>query len=118
MPGICSQVCLRISVTSSAALKSPGSAVAPLRHQDRPIFGILLVNVAVVIFTAMDAVIKGVSEIFPTGQLVFFRNLFAFAPILIFMATQGGITLRTQHLAGHLMRGLFGVAAKIGRAHV
>jgi drug/metabolite transporter (DMT)-like permease len=82
-----------------------------LRHQDRPIFGILLINIAVVVFTAMDAVIKDVSDIFPTGQLVFFRNLFAFAPILIFMATQGGITLRTQHLGGHLLRGLFGVSA-------
>ena len=82
-----------------------------LRHQDRPIFGILLINIAVVVFTAMDAVIKDVSDIFPTGQLVFFRNLFAFAPILIFMATQGGISLRTRHLGGHLMRGLFGVSA-------
>lgn len=84
---------------------------APLHHQDRPIFGILLINAAVVIFTTMDAVIKGVSETFPTGQLVFFRNLFAFAPILIFMASQGGLSLRTRHLGGHLLRGLFGVSA-------
>ena len=98
-------------MTSSPAPTSPSSAAPKLRHQDRPVFGILLINVAVVIFTAMDAVIKGVSEIFPTGQLVFFRNLFAFAPILIFMANQGGISLRTRHLGGHLLRGLFGVSA-------
>ncbi len=90
---------------------SPPPAAPKLRHQDRPVFGILLINAAVVIFTAMDGIIKGVSEIFPTGQLVFFRNLFAFAPILIFMMTQGGISLRTQHLRGHLLRGLFGVSA-------
>jgi drug/metabolite transporter (DMT)-like permease len=104
-------------VTSSTTLNPPATGAktlrhqAPLRHQDRPVFGILLINLATVIFTAMDAVIKGVSDIFPTGQLVFFRNLFAFAPILIFMATQGGISLRTKHLGGHLLRGLFGVSA-------
>ena len=92
-------------------LNPPATGAKALRHQDRPIFGILLINLATVIFTAMDAVIKSVSDIFPTGQLVFFRNLFAFAPILIFMMSQGGITLRTQHLGGHLMRGLFGVCA-------
>lgn len=98
-------------MTSSTTLNPPATGAKTLRHQDRPVFGILLINVATIIFTAMDAVIKSVSDIFPTGQLVFFRNLFAFAPILIFMATQGGITLRTRHLGGHLMRGLFGVSA-------
>ena len=82
-----------------------------LLHQDRPIFGIALINAAVVIFTGMDAVIKGVSETFPTGELVFFRNLFAFGPILTFMMMQGGITLRSRYLRGHLMRGLSGVSA-------
>ncbi|HEV8391962.1 MAG TPA: DMT family transporter [Dongiaceae bacterium] len=80
-------------------------------RQDRPIFGIALINLAVVVFTGMDAVIKGVSETFPTGELVFFRNLFAFAPIIAFMMHQGGVQLRTRHLGGHLMRGLFGVSA-------
>lgn len=98
---------LRISVTASAALKPASSAL----HQDRPIFGIALINLAVVVFTGMDAVIKGVSGTFPTGELVFFRNLFAFAPILGFMMWQGGVSLRTRHLGGHLMRGLFGVSA-------
>ena len=39
----------------SAALK------APVLRQDRPIFGIALITLAVVIFTSMDAVIKLVS---------------------------------------------------------
>lgn len=94
---------------------SPAPLAASLpavkRHQDRPILGILLINAATVVFTGMDAIIKSVSDIFPTGQLVFFRNLFAFAPILIFMMTQGGLALRTRHLRGHLARGLFGVSA-------
>jgi drug/metabolite transporter (DMT)-like permease len=94
-------------VTSSVALK-PASSIL---RQDRPIFGIVLINLAVVVFTSMDAVIKGVSETFPTGELVFFRNLFAFGPILGFMMWQGRIDLRTRHLVGHLLRGLFGVSA-------
>src|SRR5919108_573069 len=52
-----------------------------------------------------------VSETFPTGQLVFFRNLFAFGPIIIFMLSQGGLQFRTRHALGHLLRGLFGVSA-------
>ncbi|MEZ5830692.1 MAG: DMT family transporter [Dongiaceae bacterium] len=80
-------------------------------RQDRPIFGIALINLAVVVFTGMDAVIKGVSETFPTGELVFFRNLFAFVPIVFFMKWEGKLVLRTHHVAGHMMRGLFGVAA-------
>jgi drug/metabolite transporter (DMT)-like permease len=95
-------------VTAPAAALD--KSVTSLR-QDRPVFGIGLINLAVVVFTGMDAVIKGVSETFPTGELVFFRNLFAFGPILGFMIWQGGITLRTRHLGGHLLRGLFGVAA-------
>ena len=92
-------------------LPATPSSPSGRRHQDRPVFGILLINAATVIFTAMDAVIKSVSQVFPTGELVFFRNLFAFAPIIIFMMTQGGLTLRTRHLGGHLLRGLFGVSA-------
>ena len=94
-------------MTAPAAPKTARAAL----HQDRPIFGIGLINLAVVIFTGMDAVIKGVSDTFPTGEVVFFRNLFAFAPILAFMLWQGRLVLRTRHALGHLMRGLFGVSA-------
>jgi drug/metabolite transporter (DMT)-like permease len=87
------------------------SAATPVLRQDRPIFGIALINLAVIVFTSMDAVIKAVSETFPTGELVFFRNLFAFGPILVFMLCQGGIALRTRHAGGHFLRGLFGVSA-------
>jgi drug/metabolite transporter (DMT)-like permease len=87
------------------------SAATPILRQDRPIFGIILINLAILIFTSMDAIIKGVSETFPTGEIVFFRNLFAFGPILAFMIWQGGFTLRSRHIRGHLLRGLFGVSA-------
>ena len=99
-------------MTAPAALKPAVQApAASSLLQDRPVFGIILINLAVVVFTGMDGVIKGVSETFPTGELVFFRNLFAFAPILGFMLWQGRVSLRTRHLGGHLLRGLFGVSA-------
>src|SRR5262245_20591116 len=104
--------CVVPAVSAPAAVKPALSTnVSAALHQDRPIFGIVLINLAVAVFTGMDGVIKGVSETFPTGELVFFRNLFAFAPILGFMLWQGGIALRTRHVFGHLMRGLFGVSA-------
>lgn len=85
------------------------------RTQDRPLFGILCMNGAVALFVAMDAVIKTVSGAIPTGEIVFFRNLFAFAPILFFMARMsGGLTLRTRDPLGHLLRGVFGVVSIYG----
>jgi drug/metabolite transporter (DMT)-like permease len=98
-------------LNAPVSLTPAQKAAQPVLRQDRPIFGIALINLAVVIFTSMDAIIKLVSETFPTGQLVFFRNLFAFGPILIFMLSQGGLQLRTRHALGHLARGLFGVSA-------
>jgi drug/metabolite transporter (DMT)-like permease len=96
----------------NAPASAPSASKVPVLRQDRPIFGIALINLAVVVFTSMDAIIKLVSETFPTGQLVFFRNLFAFGPILVFMLAQGGgLQFRTRHGFGHLARGLFGVSA-------
>ncbi len=84
------------------------------RPPDRPLFGILCMNGAVALFVAMDAVIKTVSGAIPTGEIVFFRNIFAFLPILVFMVHRGGFTLRTRDPVGHLLRGLFGVASIYG----
>ena len=108
----CASLVLNAPVSpTSVSLKSAVKAAQPVLRQDRPIFGIALINLAVVVFTSMDAVIKLVSETFPTGQLVFFRNLFAFGPILVFMLSQGALQFRTRHALGHLARGLFGVSA-------
>jgi drug/metabolite transporter (DMT)-like permease len=60
----------------------------------------------------MDAVIKGVSTQFPTGELIFFRNIFAFIPLLLFAWLRDGkLTLRTAHPWGHVLRGSFGVTS-------
>jgi drug/metabolite transporter (DMT)-like permease len=76
------------------------------------LLGILFANCAVLTFTVMDAVIKSVSQIYPTGEIIFFRNLFAFIPLLAFAYWRhGGIPLRTAHPWGHVLRGVFGVSS-------
>ncbi len=86
-------------------------APADSPRRDRPLLGILCINGAVAVFVIMDAAIKAVSDTIPTGEIVFFRNLFAFVPILALMLRSGGISLATRDPRGHLLRGLFGVGA-------
>jgi drug/metabolite transporter (DMT)-like permease len=94
---------------SSRSAGGSGSA-APGTSPAGAVLGIVFANGAVFTFTVMDAIIKEVSEGFPTGELIFFRNIFAFIPLLIFAFWRhGGISLRTQRPWGHLMRGVFGV---------
>jgi len=77
-----------------------------------PLLGIVFANCAVFTFTVMDAVIKSVAHIFPTGEIIFFRNLFAFIPLLAFAWWRhGGVPLKTSQPWGHVLRGVFGVTA-------
>jgi len=86
----------------SPPVETPGS--------NRALMGIVFANLSVLTFTLMDAVIKDVSKVFPTGELIFFRNLFAFIPLLLYVWFKGGrLTLRTKNVWGHVMRGGFGV---------
>jgi len=81
-------------------------------QRDHPLQAILLMNFAVLIFTLMDAVIKGISATYPTGEIIFFRNIFAFLPLLAYAyATVGHIPLKTTRPWGHVARGLAGVSA-------
>src|SRR5262245_3387589 len=76
------------------------------------VLGIAYANAAVFTFTLMDGFIKEISPIFPTGQIVFFRNLLAFIPLLAFAYWRyGGITLRTSRPWSHVVRGVFGVTS-------
>ena len=76
------------------------------------LLGIIFANCAVLTFTVMDAVIKSVSQVFPTGEIIFFRNLFAFIPLLAFAYWRhGGVPLKTSRPWGHVMRGVFGVTS-------
>jgi len=98
----------------STALPADAPAVAGERQtaqQDRPVRAILLMNGAVLVFTIMDAVVKGVSGHYPTGQIIFFRNFFAFPPILLFLWQTGGLAFRTNQPWSHVLRGVFGVTS-------
>lgn len=78
-----------------------------------PIPGILLKLGSVALFVAMSSFVKYAAEVVPPGQAVFFRSLFAFPPILIWLMLRGelGFGLRTDRPLGHLWRGLVGATA-------
>lgn len=91
-----------------------GSSAQPAEKaadHDRPIRAILLMNAAVLLFSIMDATVKGVSNHYPTGQIIFCRNFFAFPPILLFLWKSGGLSFRTRRPFGHLLRAVFGITA-------
>ncbi len=97
---------------AGTAPRLPAADFAGRPQRDQPLSAILLMNLAVLIFTLMDAVVKGISATYPTGEIVFFRNIFAFIPLMAYAwATVGHISLRTAKPWGHVARGLAGVSA-------
>ena len=58
----------------------------PTRPPQRPLRGITLKILAVIVFIAMAALIKSVAQHVPAGQAVFFRSLFAIPVIVIWLA--------------------------------
>jgi len=74
--------------------------------------GIMLMLLSVALFSAMDALVKWLGATYPTLQIVFFRSLFAFVPLSVFLVRGGGLAgLRTQRPLQHAMRSLIGLAA-------
>lgn len=78
----------------------------------RPGRGILLMIVAVTLFTAMSALIKAADRV-PTGQAVFFRASMSLPIILVWLAIRGQVAdgLRTRSWTNHAVRGLAGSVA-------
>ena len=100
---------VQIQTPTRPRSRSAGGSAAAF---DTGLLGIVFANGAVFSFTVMDALIKEISESFPTGEIIFFRNLFAFIPLMIFAVWRyGGISLKTERPWGHVMRGVFGVAS-------
>lgn len=74
--------------------------------------GIALMLLAVGLFAIMDSMIKWVGSTYPTMQVVFFRNLFAFIPLAVLIFRGGlGPSLRITSWSGHLMRSITGLVA-------
>lgn len=92
-------------------------AVAPLAAPpaaDQAVRGILFMLLCVFLFACMDALVKAAAAHYPVGQIIFFRNLFAFLPLALFLRRAGGLAaLRTRRLGGHLLRGFIGLAAMV-----
>ena len=57
----------------------------PTRPPQRPLRGITLKILAVIVFIAMAALIKSVAQHVPAGQAVFFRSFFAIPVIVIWL---------------------------------
>ena len=78
----------------------------------RPLRGILLMMLAVSIFTAMQALIKAADRI-PAQEAVFFRAVVTIPLLLIWFGTRGQVraALGTTNWRGHAVRGLVGTTA-------
>jgi drug/metabolite transporter (DMT)-like permease len=73
--------------------------------------GIALKLLSVLLFAVMSALIRGVGDKVPVGQVVFFRSAFAIVPVVIIYAARRELmtALRTEHPFGHLTRGAISV---------
>src|SRR5262249_57972901 len=71
--------------------------------------------VSVFLCARMDALIKWVSATHPVGQIIFFRNVFAFVPVFFVLRQAGGglAVLRTRHFGSHVMRGAMGIFSMV-----
>jgi drug/metabolite transporter (DMT)-like permease len=78
----------------------------------RPLVGIALKICSVVAFVAMSALIKAAGEVF-TGQVVFFRSLFAIIPVVLVMTWRRELSTAfyTKRPVSHILRGLVGVSS-------
>ena len=67
--------------------------------------------ISALLFAVMSALVRLMGEVTPVGQLVFFRSLFAIAPVVIIYAYRGELrqAIYTKRPLGQLGRGLLSV---------
>lgn len=90
-------------------------AVSAFRPVANVPLGIGYMVMAVSLFGFMDALVKWLAAGYPTVQIMFFRSLCAFPPILVMVArSPGGFSaLRTRRPLAHAMRSMFGCSAML-----
>jgi drug/metabolite transporter (DMT)-like permease len=89
---------------TSKSLSSPES--------DAPILGIGAMLISIVLFSAMDSMVKWLGSSYPTHQIMFFRCTVAMVPIAVIIGMRGGISLlRIQAPLLLSLRCLLGVTA-------
>ena len=90
-------------------------AVRPVHgnsHSRNLVLGIGCSLVSMVMFSLMDASIKWLGASYPVHQIMFFRCLLAFVPLLIFMRHAGGfVSLKTRQPGLQALRSTFGLFA-------
>lgn len=79
----------------------------------RPLRGIALKLASVIVFIAMQALIKSVADRVPPGQAVFFRSFFAIPVIVVWLFWRHELAtgFRTANPMGHIWRGVVGTTA-------
>ncbi len=79
-------------------------------HVEFPVRVFLFAIGSTAIFALMNVFGKLAAEEANIAQIVFFRNLLAFLPLMIFIGLQGGLKLlRTDNHIGHFWRGSIGI---------
>ena len=79
----------------------------------RPLRGIAMKLISVLVFIVMSAVIKATDGRVPVGEVVFFRSCFAIPVILGWLTWRGELAqgLKAQDPLGHVWRGFAGTTA-------
>jgi drug/metabolite transporter (DMT)-like permease len=85
----------------------------PQAHpHDSPVHGISAMLISIVLFSAMDSIVKWLGGSYPTHQIMFFRCTVAMVPILVIIGMRGGISLlRIQEPFLLSLRCLLGITA-------
>lgn len=74
--------------------------------------GILLQLCATLAFAGMQALVRGVADAVPSGEVVFARSFFGLVPLLVWLAWRGELgSIATRNVTGHMVRGLVGVSS-------
>jgi drug/metabolite transporter (DMT)-like permease len=94
-------------------MPAKGGATEKKEIPMRPLRGILLKLVSVLIFIVMASMIKTTAAAVPAGQTVFFRSFFAIPVIVVWLAMRGEIAtgFKAAKPMGHLWRGVVGTSA-------
>lgn len=95
---------------TKTSLAAPAATEQPVSSQAGKAIGLMLAGVAV--FSVMEAMVKWQGALYPVIQVMFFRSLFAFLPLSVFVFRGGiGEALRVQSRTGHVLRSLAGLGA-------
>jgi drug/metabolite transporter (DMT)-like permease len=93
----------------------PVAASAPVAPAGRAVAaGILLMILAVGLFTVMNTFVKLIGPGYHPFEAVFFRNVVAVFLVIPFVLASGGLgTLKTKRPSGHLLRAVAGITSNV-----